>query len=114
MRFKGHHRDKLQITFKAESDGFMVDALCGDGYCYQIYFQNSPAPKNLEMGLSPLLARTMFLFDALRDKHHCCGMDNLYNSAAFCQYAYNHQNCVLVHGVTIKLGCYIPDCVLQE
>ena len=38
MRFKGMHRDKLRITFKAEGDGFMADALCDDGYCYQIYF----------------------------------------------------------------------------
>jgi len=115
MRFKGHHRDKLRITFKAEGDGFMADALCDDGYCYQIYFRNDPAPKKyLDMGLSPLLARTMFLFDALRDEHHCCGMDNLYNSAAFCKYAYNHKNSVLVHGVTRKWGRGIPDCVLQE
>ena len=84
-RFKGQHRDKLRITFKVEGDGFMADALCNDGYCYQIYFRNDPAPKKyIDMGLSPLLARTMFLFDALRDAHHCCGMDNLYNSAAFC------------------------------
>jgi len=115
MRFKGQHRDKLRITFKAEGDGFMADALCDDGYCYQIYFRNDPAPKRyIDMGLSPLLARTMALFDALRDEHHCCGMDNLYNSAAFCRYAYNHKNRVLVHGVTRKWGRGIPDCVLQE
>jgi len=115
MRFKGQHRDKLRITFKAGGDGSMADALCDDGYCYQIYFRNDPAPKRyIDMGLSPLLARTMALFNALRDKHHCCGMDNLYNSAAFCRYAYNHKNRVLVHGVMQKLGRGIPDCILQE
>ena len=114
-RFKGHHRDKLRITFKKEGDGFMADALCDDGYCYQIYFRNDPAPtKYLRMGLSPLLARTMFLFDALRDEYHRCGMDNLYNSAAFCRYAYNHKNRVLVHGVTRRWGRGIPNCVLQQ
>ena len=41
-------------------------------------------------------------------------MDNLYNSAAFCRYAYNHRNKVLVHGVTRKWGWGIPSCVLQE
>ena len=93
----------------------MADALCDDGYCYQIYFRNDPAPtKYLRMGLSPLLARTMFLFDALRDEYHRCGMDNLYNSAAFCRYAYNHKNRVLVHGVTRRWGRGIPNCVLQQ
>ena len=115
MRFKGHHCDKLRITFKAEGDEFMADALCDDGYFYQIYFRNDPAPKKyLDMGLSPLLARTMTLFDALRDEYHCCGMDNLYNSAAFCRHVYIHKNTVLVHGVTRKWGRGIPNCVLQE
>ena len=110
------HRDKLCITFKAEGDGFVTDAVCDDGYCYQIYFRNDPTPNPyLDMGLSPLLARTMALFDSLCDQHNCCRMDNLYNSAAFCQYAYNHQNRVLIHGVTRKWGQVIlPDCVLQE
>ena len=56
----------------------------------------------------------MLLFDALQDEHHHCGMGNLYNSAAFCRYAYNPKNLVLVHGVTRKWGRGIPDCVLQE
>ena len=99
--------------FKAEGDSFIADALCDDGYCYQIYFRNDIAPKKyLEMGLSPLLARTMLLFNALQDKHHCCGMDNLY--AAFCRYVHNHKNRVLVYGVTQKWGLGIPDCVLKE
>ena len=38
MRFEGNHRDKLQITSKAEGDGFMTYALCDDDYCYQLYF----------------------------------------------------------------------------
>ena len=41
-------------------------------------------------------------------------MDNLYNNAAFCCYAYNQQTKVLVHGVTRKWGRGIPDCILQE
>ena len=115
MRFKGHHRDKLRITFKAEGDGFMADALCDDGYCYQIYMRNDPAPvKYLKQGLSPLLARTMKLFDALKDEYHQVGMDNLYNSAGFCRAAFNHKMKVLCHGVTRKGGRGIPSCVLQE
>ena len=115
MIFKGHHRGKLRITFKAEGYGFMADSLCDNGYCYHIYFRNDPTPKKyLDMGLSPLLARTRTLFDAIRDEYHCYGMDNLYNSDAFCRHAYNHNNKVLVHGVTLKWGRGIPDYVLQE
>ena len=101
MRFKGRHGDKLRITFKAEGDGFMADALCDDGYCYQIYMRNDPAPAYyLAQGLSPLLARTMSLFGTLRDAHHQIGMDNLYNSAGFCRAAFHHKNKVLCHVVT--------------
>jgi hypothetical protein len=111
MRFKGRHGNKLRITFKAEGDGFMADALCDDGYCYQIYMRNDPAPAQ---GLSPLIARTMALFDALRDEYHQVGMDNLYNSAGFCRAAFHHKNKVLCHGVTRRRGRGIPLCVLQE
>ena len=93
----------------------MADALCDDGYCYQIYMRNDPAPAHyLAQGLLPLLARTMALFDALRDAHHQVGMDNLYNSAKFCRAAFHHKNKVLCHGVTRRWGRGIPACVLQE
>ena len=66
------------------------------------------------MGLSPLHSRTMALFDSLEDDYHHVGMDNLYNSAAFCRAAYNHPRKVLCHGVTRKSGRGIPSCVFQE
>jgi hypothetical protein len=56
----------------------------------------------------------MALFDTLEDKYHHCGMDNLYNSAAFCKAGYTHPNKVLIHGVTRKGGRGIPPSVLQE
>ena len=113
--FQGMHADKRRITYKAEGDGFQADALCDDGYCYQFYFRNHPAPKKyLEKGLSPLHSRVMTLFDTLTDKYHICGMDNLYNSAAFCKHAYTHKNKVKVHGVTRKGMRGIPKCVKQE
>eukprot|EP00957_Ditylum_brightwellii_P113711 8669945-Ditylum_brightwellii.AAC.1 len=37
MRFKGNHKDKRQITYKAEGSGFQADALCQDGFTYQMY-----------------------------------------------------------------------------
>ena len=92
MLFKGYHHDKLRITYKAEGDGFQVDALCDDGYCYQVYMRNDPAPKRyLKQGLSPLHYRTMSLFDLLKDDHHQAGMDNLYSSADFCRAASHHD-----------------------
>ena len=90
----------------------MADALCNDGYCYQIYMRNNPAPAHyLAQGLLLLLARTMALFDALRDTHHQVGMDNLYNSAKFCHAAFHHKNKVFF---TRQWGRGIPACVLQE
>ena len=75
--------------------------------------RNDPAPlKYLEQKLSPLLSRTMALFDSLKDRYHQCGMDNLYNSAGFCQAAYNHKNKVLCHGVARRWGRGVPMCVL--
>ena len=77
MRFKGKHKDKRWITYKAEGDGFQADALCDNGYTYQVYMRNNPAPhKYLKQGLSPLHSRTMALFDSLKDDYHQVGMDN--------------------------------------
>ena len=77
--------------------------------------RNDPAPAYyLAQGLSPLLARTMTLFDALRAAHHQVGMDNLYNSAGFCRAAFHHKNKVLCHVVTRRWSRGIPACVLQE
>jgi hypothetical protein len=56
----------------------------------------------------------MALFDTLKDNYHQCGMDNLYNSVAFCKAAFKHPKKVLLHGVTRKGGRGIPACVLQD
>ena len=62
--FQGMHADKRRITYKNEGDGFQADALCDDGYTYQFYFRNHPAPqKYLSKGLSPLHSRVLSLFD---------------------------------------------------
>jgi hypothetical protein len=113
--FQGNHKDKRRITYKAEGDGFQCDALCQDGFTYQFYFRNEPAPPRWKrLGLSPLHSRVMALFDTLKDKYHQCGMDNLYNSVAFCKAAFKHPNKVLLHGVTRRGGRGIPACVLQD
>ena len=115
MGFKGRNRDKRQITYKAEGDGLQADALCDDGYTYQVYLFNDTAPKKyLKQGLSLLHSRTMALFDSLEDYYHHIGMDNLYNSAAFCRAAYNHPRKVLCYGVARMSGRGIPPIVFQE
>ena len=115
MGFKGQHKDKKRITYKAEGDGFQADALCQDGFTYQVFMRNDRAPaKYLKKGLSPLHSRVMGLFDSIKDTHHQCAMDNLYNSAAFCKAAYNHNNKVLCHGVTRSGMRGIPMHVQQK
>ena len=115
MGFKGQHADKRRITYKAEGDGFQCDALCDSGFTYQVYMQNHPAPaKYLKQGLSPLHSRVMGLFDTVNDDNHQCAMDNLYNSAAFCKAAMNHEKKVLCHGVTRKGNRGIPKCVQAD
>ena len=115
MGFKGNHIDKRRITYKAEGDGFQCDALCQEGFTYQVFMRNDPAPKKyLKLGLSPLHSRVMALFDTVKDKFHHCAMDNLYNSAAFCRAAYNHKFKILCHGVTRKGKRGLPKSVIQE
>jgi hypothetical protein len=115
LRFKGQHKDKRRITYKAEGDGFQCDALCQEGYCYQHYFRNDPAPKKyINQGLSPLHSRCMWLFDSVEDLYHQCSMDNLYNSANFCYAGYKHPKKLLTHGVTRKGGRGLPACVIQQ
>ena len=107
--FHGRHPDKLRINYKQEGDGFQRDAFCNASYTYRFYFRNEPPPKHyVDMGLSPLHARVMFLFDALKEKYHTCGMDNLYTSALFFKDAYNHPNKVMCHGVARRSGRGIP------
>lgn len=110
--FQGKHADKLRVTFKEEGDGFMCDALCDNGYTFAFYFRNQPAPpKYLSMGLSPLHARVLSLFDMLDDKCHHVSMDNLYNSAKFCKDCFNHPMKVLVAGVTRGGLRGVPECI---
>ena len=36
MGFKGKHKDKIQITYKNEGDGFQMNSLCKEDYTYQL------------------------------------------------------------------------------
>jgi hypothetical protein len=114
ISMKGHHADKLRVTYKQAGDGFQCDALCDDGFTYSIYFRNEPPPpKYTAMGLSPLHGRVMWLFDQLKDHGHRCRVDNLYMSCRFAKFCYNHKNKILLEGVARK-GRGIPQIVVQE
>ena len=54
------------------------------------------------------------MFDSLKDDHHHCVIDDLYNSAKSCQAAYLHERKVLCHGVTRKGMHCIPEWVKQK
>ena len=113
--FQGKHADKRRITYKRAGDGFQCDALCENGFTYQFYFRNHPAPpKYLKMKLSPPHSRVMALFDSLTDRNHICAMDNLYNSATFCRVSFTHEKRVMVHGVARKGMRGVPSSVIQQ
>ena len=114
MRFQGKRVDKIRITYKNEGDGFQADALCQDGFTYQICMINDPDPlKYIKEVLSPLHSKVMALFDSLRYFYHHCAMENLYNSFVFFKKAFNHKFKVLCHSVTRKGMCGIPSSVKQ-
>jgi hypothetical protein len=114
ISMKGHHVDKMRITYKRAGDGFQCDAICDDGFTFSIYFRNEPPPaKYTRMGLSPLHSRVMWLFDQLKDKGHRCRVDNLYMSCKFAKFCYNHDNQILLEGVARK-GRGVPQLVYQE
>jgi Transposase IS4 len=113
--FQGRHADKRRITYKSEGDGFQADVICQEGFTYQVYFRNEPAPvEYTSKGISPLHGRCLWLLDSLKEKFHRCWMDNLYLSAAFPKLCYNHSKAVLIAGVTRKTGRGLPNHVLQE
>ena len=50
----------------------------------------------------------------MTDKYHEYDVDNLYISAKFCRYAYNHTKKIKLHGVTRKSGRGLPAYIMQE
>jgi len=101
--FQGKHADKRRITYKRAGDDFQCNALCENGFIFQFYFRNHPAPlKYLKKKLLSLHSRVMALFDTLPDRNYICAMDNLYNSATFCRKEYSHDKRLMVHEVAGK------------
>ena len=46
--FQGRHEDKARVTFKRAGDGFLIDALCEDGYTYSFYPRNTPPSQGMD------------------------------------------------------------------
>ena len=73
--FQGRHQDKRRITYNSEGYGLNAGDLYQYGLCYQFFFINDPSPqKYINMGLSPLNARAMAVFDTVYDEYHQCEM----------------------------------------
>ena len=104
-----------RINYNTEGDNFQADALCQYGFCYQFFFWNYPVPhKYTKMGLSPLHASTMELFDTVYDEYHQFAMGNLYDYSAFSGAAYNNKFKVLCHDVMRKFGRGLPPSVIHK
>ena len=84
--FQGQHKDKQRVTYKKGGDGFLMDALCAEGYTYSWYFRNQLSPRKwIGYGLSPLHGQVMSLFEQLPEKtgSYICGMGHLFNMPKF-------------------------------
>ena len=118
ISFQGQHSDKQRISYKHAGDGFLVDVLCADGYCYSFYFRNqSPPAKWTSQDLSPLHARVLALFEQLpqNSRNYACKMDNLFMSAKFARICLTSVHSkVMIHGVTRLNKRGIPKCVEQK
>jgi hypothetical protein len=113
--FKGNHADKQRISYKKEGDGFLADAIAEDGYTYTFFSCNMPAPKKyIDMKLSPLHARVLFMLNQLKKKHCTIGLDNLYISARFVWEAFISKSAEMVHGIACKSGHGLPKYDIQE
>ena len=115
--FQGRHQDKQRIKYKKVGDGFLVDALCADGFTFTWYFRNQTAPKFwTDKGVSPLHSRVMSLFQQLPDKskNYKCGMDNLFISPKFAKICLNQSGRrIMIHGVC-RENRGIPKSIIQQ
>lgn len=99
--FKGKHEDKICISYKAEGDGFMCDALCDNGFTHSVFFRNEvPSAEIAQQGLSLLHARSIWLFNQLTLPCHRAWVDNLYMTAKFAKAGFASRNRALLSGVS--------------
>ena len=68
----------------------------------------------MSIGLSPLHAQLMDLFNEVTDEYHECGVDNLYIFEKFFRDAYTHPKKINLHGVTCKSGRGLSSTIMQQ
>ena len=116
ISLKGRHKYKQRVNYKKGGDGFLVDALCTEGYTYSWYFKNQLAPRKwIGYGPSPLHGRVMSLFEKIPGKtgNYICIMDNLFNSPKFSKQALDESGKdAMTHGVC-RQGRGTPKCIVQ-
>ena len=114
--FQGRHPDKQRVTFKKEGDGFLIDALCDNGFTMTFYFRNMPAPaKWTRKGFCPTHARMLMMMEQLDGENFTCGMDNLFISVKFLRAALTEiDQKIQVHGVCRNSDKGLPSCVIQQ
>ena len=77
--FQGYSEDKQQVTLNFEGDGFLIDAVCEDGYTINFYPRDFPPPnKWIDKEYSPPRSQIIFMLDALPDQYNICNMENLF------------------------------------
>ena len=101
--------------FKRLGDGLQTNCIADDGFTYDFYFRNEPVPKKwLDVGMCPMHARLLHMFENLPDVGHSAKMDNLFVSVNLARQAYSLPTRVSIHGVIRKSGRGVPACVIQE
>ena len=106
----------MRIKYKAEGDGFQVDAICERGYTIAYIFRHDRVPAlNIPdaENLSALHRRSLYLFSLLKYAWCTVWFDNLYTSARFLRVAFNDFR-VMGGGVCRKGGRGFPACIFQE
>ena len=100
--FQGRHTDKIRVSYKDAGDGFQADTICADGYTFNWYFRNQPAPPHyLNQGFSLLSSMVLSLLSQLPGGGgYVFGTDNLYMSTKLSHACYTSDQKVMTHGVT--------------
>ena len=69
--FKGHHANRIKMTYKTDGDGLHTYDLFNKGYTYQIFMCNNTVSKTyLAKRLLPLDSREMAPFDTVEEKQY--------------------------------------------
>ena len=107
---QGKHKNKPQITYKKEGDGFQCDTVCAERLTYS--FQPPPSD-NTPCDLSDLHKRVMSLFNQLKRENYACDMDNLYMYVKLEKVCKTSKSKAMVSGVCRQKGRVIPTYVYQ-